>query len=171
MLGAVLKGLLPAGRGSPEPRGTGKSMGAPTSRQTEEPGHGLQHSEPRSGVDGGEGLLLQALKCRARRRVGPAWRCRSRMWVEAGACPRCQPRGRVRLQTASGTAADPDLGARFQWPAAPYDKRVGRCRKHGPRGPAGRSAPMEQAQASARGPVRSGPGRLDGRPYTFRKEL
>ncbi|KAJ1135990.1 hypothetical protein NDU88_002417 [Pleurodeles waltl] len=77
----------------------------------------------------------------AQRWVGPARRRRSRMWVEAGARLRCQPRGRVRRQTASGTAADPDLGSNggrqphtaSVWGAAantdPEARRGGRLRR------------------------------------------
>ncbi|KAJ1079498.1 hypothetical protein NDU88_000269 [Pleurodeles waltl] len=72
LLAAVLKGLLPAGHGSLKPRGTKKTTGAPPSRQTGEPGCGLQPPEPRSGVKGSEGPLQQALRCKARRHDGSA---------------------------------------------------------------------------------------------------
>ncbi|KAJ1130540.1 hypothetical protein NDU88_008891 [Pleurodeles waltl] len=52
------------------------------------------------------------------------------MRPEAGAHPQCRPRGRIRRDTASGTATDPHLGARSRGrTAAPHCERVGR--RHG----------------------------------------
>ncbi|KAJ1126136.1 hypothetical protein NDU88_004545 [Pleurodeles waltl] len=71
------------------------------------------------------------------------------MQPEADARPRCQLRGRIRCETASGTAVDPLLGAQSRGRSvAPYSERVGR-RGRWSSGPAARSTPPEQPRALA----------------------
>ncbi|KAJ1176842.1 hypothetical protein NDU88_002109 [Pleurodeles waltl] len=144
LLGTALEGLLPAGPGSPRPRGT----------------RTVQPPEPQSGVKGSKGTLQQAFRDKAWRRDGSAppgdaaSGCSLRRMLAPGVsrgAGSTAKRTQARLQTPS-SASSPDGGRQphteSTWGAAesadPEAQRADRLRRssYKPRRAARSAAPV-----------------------------